>query len=72
VQADVGGFDVESQFAWQALATYNFATHLMGLDFTTYVGYRALSIDYTQGSGNNTLALDLILHGPILGLTFTW
>jgi hypothetical protein len=51
---------------------FGIATHLMGLDFTTYVGYRALSIDYTQGSGNSTLPLDLILHGPVVGLTFTW
>ena len=72
VQGDVGGFDVGSQFAWQALATYNFATQLMGLDFTTYVGYRALSIDYTEGSGNRTLGLNLTLHGPVVGLTFTW
>lgn len=72
LQGDIGGFDVGSQFAWQALATYNLATHLMGLDFTTYVGYRALSIDYSQGSGSRTLGLDLTVHGPVIGLTFTW
>ena len=72
LQGDVGGFGIGSQFAWQALATYNIATRFLGLDLAGYVGYRALSIDYTEGSENNTLALDLILHGPVVGLTFTW
>ena len=36
------------------------------------VGYRALAVDYTQDSGTNKSNLDLILHGPVVGLSFRW
>jgi len=36
------------------------------------VGYRALAVDYTQDSGANKNNLDLILHGPVVGLSFRW
>jgi hypothetical protein len=35
------------------------------------VGYRALAIDYTQ-DGPSKNNLDLILHGPVVGLSFRW
>jgi hypothetical protein len=34
------------------------------------VGYRALSMDYEQGSGNDQFRFDMILHGPVLGAMF--
>jgi hypothetical protein len=33
-----------------------------------FAGYRALSQDYTDGSGNDKFEWDVTLHGPILGL----
>jgi hypothetical protein len=72
LQGDVGGFGVGSKFTWQALATYNIETHLFGYKVTPYVGYRAISIDYQQGSGNNTIGLDIVQHGPVIGMTFKW
>jgi hypothetical protein len=42
-------------------------TELHGL-----VGYRALAVDYTQDSGASKNSVDLILHGPVVGLSFRW
>jgi len=70
---DIGGFGVGSDLTWQLFAGYSFdfsiwrSTLLHGL-----VGYRALAVDYTQDSGTNKNNLDLILHGPVVGLSFRW
>jgi hypothetical protein len=33
------------------------------------VGYKALSVDYSQGSGLSRYEFDMVMHGPIFGLT---
>jgi len=35
-------------------------------------GYRALHQNYETGSGNDKFQWDLTIHGPVLGVTFTW
>jgi hypothetical protein len=65
VQADIGGFGVGSDFAWQALATVGYRFSLLGADATALVGYRALSQDYTDGR----FRWDMTLYGPVLGVT---
>jgi hypothetical protein len=45
IQADVGGFGVGSDFAWQALATLGYRFSLLGADAVALVGYRTLSQD---------------------------
>jgi len=72
VKGDIGGFGVGSDFTWQAIAGYSFQTQLLGLEMTNFVGYRALHIDYEQGSGNRTIGFDLLFHGPMVGSTFRW
>jgi hypothetical protein len=64
-QADIGGFGVGSDFAWQALATVGYRFSVFGADATALVGYRALSQDYSDGGFN----WDMTIHGPILGVT---
>jgi len=58
---DIGGFGVNSDLTWQVFAGF-------GYDFTdsvsAAVGYRALGVDYSDGP----LSLDLVTHGPVLGL----
>lgn len=66
LRADVGGFGVGSDFSWQTIATFNWRliqrpTH----SFDAYLGYRALSVDYTKGS----YRFDATQHGPVLGGT---
>ncbi|HSJ02271.1 MAG TPA: outer membrane beta-barrel protein [Verrucomicrobium sp.] len=65
VMADIGGFGVESDLTWQALAGfgYRFTKHVNGL-----IGYRALSVDYDKDG----FKLDTTSYGPILGLSYTF
>ncbi len=71
VRGDVGGFGVGSEFSWQFLATYDVqivAANGVGID--GYLGYRALAVDYSQGSGINRYEFDAVIQGPLLGVTF--
>lgn len=70
VRGDVGGFDVGSDFTWQVIATYDFrlcVTDRYVVD--GYLGYRALSVDYSEGSGVNRYEFDAIQQGPVMGAT---
>ena len=52
------------------IATYDFqlcATD--GYTIDGYLGYRALSVDYSQGSGTNRYEFDAVLQGPVMGAT---
>jgi hypothetical protein len=70
LRGDIGGFDVGSQFTWNVLAAYSWriGTHF-GATYSGMLGYRALGVDYEQGSGVNRFEYDVIQHGPVLGLT---
>ncbi len=35
-------------------------------------GYRALDVDYETGSGINRFKYDMLMHGPLLAVKFTW
>jgi hypothetical protein len=70
LRGDVGGFGAGSQFTWQAIATYNWllgVTH--GIPVDGYVGFRALSADFSQGSGTSKFEFDNVIYGPVIGAT---
>ncbi len=67
---DIGGFGVGSDFTWQLFGGYGF--DFWQSDLHGVIGYRALAVDYSQDSGTNKNNLDLILHGPVVGLSFRW
>lgn len=70
LRADFGGFGVGSDFSWQVLATYNWQMCLLnGYVLDGYVGYRALSVDYSQGSGDTLYKYDVLQQGPVIGST---
>jgi hypothetical protein len=48
LEGDVGGFGVGSDFSWQLVGTYGFDTSLFGTPFHAVVGYRALSVDFSE------------------------
>jgi hypothetical protein len=69
LRGDIGGFDTGSQFSWQVIGAYNFDIGTRdGINYSGLVGYRALSVDYEQGSGRQEYRYDVVQHGPILGL----
>ena len=70
LRADVGGFGVGSQFSWNALAAYSWEIAVRdGVTYSGLLGYRALDVDYEQGSGSNKYEYDVLQHGPVTGLT---
>ena len=54
-------------FAWQAVAVYSYAWQFSGYALGGLVGYRALGVSYTNGSGINTAGIDAVMHGPLIG-----
>lgn len=70
VRGDIGGFGAGSEFTWQVLATYNWQMCILdGLAIDAYVGYRALSVDYSQGSGDTRYEYSVLQQGPVIGFT---
>ena len=62
--ADIGGFGVSSDLVWQAFLGLGYR---MTDNASLAVGYRGLGIDYASGEYST---LDVINHGPVLGLEF--
>jgi hypothetical protein len=70
VRADVGGFGAGSDISWQVLATYNWKMCVLnGYLLDGYVGYRALSVDYSQGVGTSKYEYNALQQGPVVGST---
>jgi len=66
---DIGGFGVGSDFTWQALGVIDFWPW-ENVGFT--IGYRGLDYSFDDDTGTKKFDVDLLLHGPIVGLTFRW
>jgi hypothetical protein len=70
VRGDIGGFGWASKFTWQAIATYNwFLCDFGSLTLDGYAGWRALYVDYTEGSGIERYEFDVLQQGPVVGFT---
>jgi len=66
---DIGGVAFGSDFAWSAFGLIGYRFNLFGENNARVLaGYRALSQDYTDGSGRDKFQWDVTLYGPILGL----
>lgn len=59
-----------SKFTWQALAAYayDFKT-TNGVTYSAVIGYKALYVDYVQGSGRSRYEFDMLQHGPVVGMS---
>jgi hypothetical protein len=70
LRGDIGGFGVGSKFSWQAVGGYEVAFGTWhGIAFSGLLGYRALYVDYEQGSGRTRYQYDMLEHGPVVGVT---
>ena len=67
VRGDVGGFGFQSNFEWQAVGVYSYAWQFTGYEVAALIGYRALGVNYTNAGNNNSI--NLVLHGPIIGVS---
>ncbi|HVG50690.1 MAG TPA: hypothetical protein VM867_03560 [Xanthobacteraceae bacterium] len=70
LSGDVGGFGVGSEFSWQLVGAYSFdvARTRMGL-WSGMLGYRALYVDFSKGSGTSLYQYDVLQQGPVMGLS---
>ena len=64
---NVGGFGVGSDFAWQAFPEAGYRFNPL---FELAGGYRAIYMDYTNGSGSDEFTYQLTTSGPQLGAKF--
>lgn len=72
LKADVGGFGLSgsSLFSWQAEAVYSYAWQYSGYALAADIGYRALSTNVNfPNTGAFVNNIDLVIHGPVIGLT---
>jgi hypothetical protein len=70
LSGDVGGFDVGSRFSWEVLALLEHEIHRSrNVAWSAMLGYKALSVDYSQGSGLSLYEFDMTMHGPVFGIT---
>ena len=63
--ADIGGFGIESDLTWQAMTTIGYR---ISDKASVGLGYRGLGTDYSNGKAT----YDVISHGLLLGLEYTW
>lgn len=69
LRGDVGGFGVGSQLTWQAFGGYSYEFSSGPTSWAAVLGYRAIGLNYSAGSGFDYRDLNLVLHGPLLGLS---
>lgn len=66
---DIGGFGVGSDLTWMAIGRVDFQAWKHA---SITAGYRALSIEFEKGEGLKKFDLNLLVHGPIIGINFLW
>ena len=69
LEADLGGFGIGSRISAEAQLAYGLEFgNALGVNWAGVLGYRALYVDYTQGSGSSFFQLNQLQHGPLLGV----
>jgi len=70
LSGDVGGFGAGSKFSWQAIAALDYEfSRSKSVTWSGMLGYKALSVDYSKGSGLTHYEYDMTMYGPIFGIT---
>jgi hypothetical protein len=69
LRADIGGFGVGSQFAWQLQPDIGYrASKLLQIG----LGYRIISMDYNHGSGSDRFYYNMQEYGPQVRIGFNF
>jgi len=69
LRGGVGGFGWTSGITWDAMAVVGYTFWEHG---TAVIGYRAVGVNHTEGSGRSYFKYDVTLSGPIIGASFTF
>lgn len=68
-RGDIGGFGIGSDLSWQTIGLVEWQP----FEYVSFLaGYRALDVNYEDGSGDDYFKFDATFHGPILGVNFKW
>jgi hypothetical protein len=63
-------FGADSELSWNVVGAYSFEIGVYhDATVSGMLGYRALAVDFEQGSGPNRYIYDAVQHGPLVGLT---
>lgn len=65
LRGDVGGFGVGTRFSWQAAG---YLRTRLGSSVSVDVGYRAIGLDFESSE----LDYDVVFHGPVAGVGFSF
>jgi hypothetical protein len=68
-RADMGGFGIGSNFAWQMQGD---VTHRFSKLFGLGLGYRTISMDYETGDDKDRFLYDMNIFGPMLKFGFNF
>lgn len=69
LRGDIGGFGVGSDLTWQVLTAFRRQNTER---FGWFIGYRAVSYDYEDGSGSGYQRYDLLQQGPLAGINISF
>lgn len=70
---DVGGTSTSDQYSAEAWALVGYHFNLFGqTDADLFGGYRVLKQKYEDGDGRDRFDWDMTIHGPIVGMKFTF
>lgn len=58
--------------SWQVVGTYGLDINSLGKPLHTVAGYRALAVDYSEKGRYGRNGLDIVQHGPVMGVTLNW
>ncbi|MGE5238038.1 MAG: hypothetical protein ACM3ON_04475 [Chloroflexota bacterium] len=67
LRGDVGGFGVGSDISWNLLGMVGYKISRV---VSLWAGYRALYVDYEDGSGTDKFKLDAWMYGPAIAMAF--
>lgn len=69
LEADMGGFGIGSRISAEAQIAYGMEFgNALGVNWAGVLGYRALYVDYVRGSGSSLFEMNMLQHGPLLGV----
>lgn len=69
LRTDFGGFGIESSSDFSWLGAIVFAYSITER-IEVLAGYRALYLDYDDGTGDERFAMDVWMHNPLIGVNF--
>ena len=70
LQGDIGGFDLGSHFSWQLMGGIRYHFPIACSKGTLLFLYKALDQNYDTINGTGKSEVNMLMHGPLIGLAF--